>query len=98
MARVGWTRNDARSKTAAVYTHTSGWRVVHCGHPTALWPYYLLSPEGLELVASNGHGFRLLVDAQVAVERFLNGERIRFVDITGRHSTTAGTGLLRRAR
>jgi hypothetical protein len=28
------------------YTHRDGWRIQHCGHPTALWPYLLLSPEG----------------------------------------------------
>ncbi len=28
------------------YEHTAGWRIEHCGHPTALWPYLLLDPDG----------------------------------------------------
>ena len=40
--------------------HSSGWIVRHCGHPTALWPYYCVSPTGLQLLAENGHGFRTL--------------------------------------
>lgn len=26
------------------WLHASGWLVLHCGHPTALWPYYALPP------------------------------------------------------
>lgn len=28
------------------YVHRAGWRIEHCGHPTALWPYLLLDPDG----------------------------------------------------
>ncbi len=28
------------------YEHAAGWRIEHCGHPTALWPYLLLDPAG----------------------------------------------------
>jgi hypothetical protein len=28
------------------YRHEAGWRIEHCGHPTALWPYLLIDPDG----------------------------------------------------
>lgn len=96
--RHGWTRNDALSKTAAVYKHVSGWQVLHCGHMTALWPFYLAAPDGRSLVAPHGRGFQKLIEAQVAVERTVNGESMGLVDITNRHSTGGGTGLLRGRR
>ena len=37
------------------YVHSSGWRIEHCGHPTALWPYLLIDPEG-ELVLMGAMG------------------------------------------
>lgn len=50
-----------------VYVH-------HCGHPTALWPYFVsFEPDGREaaVLADNGRGFRLLVQAKArAVEVF----------------------------
>ncbi len=45
-----------------VYVH-------HCGHPTALWPYYITRTEcgrGPMTLAPNGHGFQCLVDAKKA--------------------------------
>lgn len=48
MASLGWTRVDPRpwSKLRARWEHTSGWRLDHCGHPTALWPWALFDPAG----------------------------------------------------
>ena len=44
----GWTRTDPRpwTKLAARWEHTSGWKLDHCGHPTALWPWALYAPSG----------------------------------------------------
>jgi hypothetical protein len=28
------------------YQHIAGWKISHCGHPTALWPYILQDPSG----------------------------------------------------
>lgn len=56
-----------------MWIHTSGWKVQHCGHPTANWPYYLESPEGLWRIAKNGRGFRHLIDAKGAVELIASG-------------------------
>jgi hypothetical protein len=62
--RPGWTKVHSTrwDYRAAVYC------VRHCGHPTALWPYYGQTPRTDLLLASNGHGFRTLNQAQAAVE------------------------------
>jgi hypothetical protein len=46
----------------------AGYRVRHCGHPTALWPYYGQTPRTDLLTAPNGRGFQTLNQAQAAVE------------------------------
>lgn len=47
LAREGWARVDGGSgKCSAEYRHTSGWRLQHCGHPTANHPYLLIDPKG----------------------------------------------------
>ena len=41
--REGWTRVGAppiAGKGATVRHDASGWVVEHCGHPTAIWPYF----------------------------------------------------------
>lgn len=45
---VGWARIDGQParKCAAVWAHPSGWRIVHCGHPTANYPWTLYRPDG----------------------------------------------------
>ena len=73
MQRKGWTR--LRGGCAGVWQHTSGWLVRHCGHPTALWPYYGISPSGEMFLAPNGHGFRRLALAQKAVEMSVAGAK-----------------------
>lgn len=44
------------------------WRVCHCGHPTALLPYYGVRPDGRMVLAPNGRAFQYLWDAQFTVE------------------------------
>ena len=40
--RPGWTKaHEGRWDY-----HATGYSVRHCGHPTALWPYYGETPEG----------------------------------------------------
>jgi hypothetical protein len=52
--------------------------VRHCGHPTANYPYYLVSPEprlaGCTVVSFNGMGFCRLGIAMEVVERIVAGE------------------------
>lgn len=45
-AELGWTRVDPKpwGKLAARWLHTSGYRLEHCGHPTALRPWALYEP------------------------------------------------------
>ena len=69
MKRQGWER--IRGGCAGIWKHVSGWTVRHCGHPTALWHYYALSPSGERVLAPNGHGFQKLAQAQDAVEAIL---------------------------
>lgn len=73
-----WERIDGgHSKLTATYRHNpNGWTVHHCGHPTANFPYYLLTPSGSRLLAPNGRGFQTLALAQDHVERLHNGQQI----------------------
>jgi hypothetical protein len=65
--KANWTR--LRGGCGGLWRHESGWLVRHCGHPTALWPYYGVPPGGGDmLLAPNGRGFQKLVHAQDAVE------------------------------
>ena len=45
---VGWTRTDQRpwQKCRARWLHVAGWRIEHCGHPTANQPWALYEPGG----------------------------------------------------
>jgi len=66
--RPGWEDLSLRpGKTAIHRRHVSGWEVVHCGHPTAIWSYQVLSPPGVER-APSGQTFRTLAEAMSAVE------------------------------
>lgn len=48
----GWAALGGRT-----YKHSSGWLIEWCGHPTALWPYGLYSPEGRMVLAPNGRAW-----------------------------------------
>jgi hypothetical protein len=77
MKRARWTRlSDSRlSKCDQRWRHDSGYEVRHCGHPTALWPWYVIAPAAPELclVAEHGHAFRLLAEAMDAAEGLAAG-------------------------
>jgi hypothetical protein len=54
-----------------VYVH-------HCGHPTAIYPYYVSRHEdgkGPMILAPNGHGFMSLKDAKEAAFQLYRSER-----------------------
>lgn len=79
--RAGWSRISAPGdKCGALWRHdATGWRVKHCGHPTANWPYYGLDPADPEeraTVTHNGHGFRTLEVAFDCIEAVLRGELV----------------------
>lgn len=48
MAAAGWTRVDPRpwSKCSARWSHVLGWKLTHCGHPTAHYSWILTNPLG----------------------------------------------------
>jgi hypothetical protein len=83
MQPPGWTKTKAgtHGKCGAEWRHSSGWTVAHCGHPTALWPFYLIPPGHDDggpapiVVAPNGRGFQHLAAAMRAVELRTNGAR-----------------------
>ena len=77
MARwPGWTRESRPGdKLAGSWRHQrSGWRVRHCGHPTAIWPYHAEDERGRLVVHASGRGFRNLAQALGAVEQFHAGQ------------------------
>ena len=80
MKRPGWTRLSAPgNKCGGHWQHdSSDWRVRHCGHPTANWPYYAVDPEHPErsTMMHNGLGFQNLVTALEHVEAVLAGTAI----------------------
>jgi hypothetical protein len=57
--------------------HESGWRVSHCGHPTALWPWAVYSPEGRLVTCGDeehlGVAFRTLQMAKDFIEMRASG-------------------------
>lgn len=63
-----WERYGVRPGVRYELTGT-GWWVIHCGHPTALWPYYVESPAGEMILAPSGRGFQFLKDAKATAER-----------------------------
>lgn len=57
LARRGWKRSDPkpwRTKLDARYEHVDGWKLAHCGHPTAHHPYLLTDPLG-RVVLTGAH-------------------------------------------
>jgi hypothetical protein len=76
--RLGWTRIDARPwhKCSARWLHRDGWRLAHCGHPTAIHPWMLFAPSGELLFTGaaqgnpdHGTGWNTLGDAMAYVAR-----------------------------
>ena len=43
----GWERMPKpKHHFGASFKHRDGWKITHCGHPTAIWPYVLENPAG----------------------------------------------------
>lgn len=58
-ATLGWQRVDPRpwtTKLSAHWRHSSGWELVHCGHPTANYPWALYDPKARMHCAGAAHG------------------------------------------
>ena len=78
--RAGWTRvTPPGQKLHALWRHgTSGIELRHCGHPTALYPYFAIDPSdrATMIVTHNGHGFIDLLAGMEQVEAMLRGELV----------------------
>lgn len=86
--RPGWHRLSAPGdKCGATWEHESGWRIMHCGHPTAIWPYFALEPATVArgeflpaVVSDDGRGFIDLEHAMTIIELHLWGDYYDLVD------------------
>ena len=88
MKRAGWKRlSSPGDKLAARWVFTNGWEVRHCGHPTAIWPYFVVAKghEGRIVSDRSGRGFGTLVKAFEAVEAVVEGRRELFDDGPTKH-------------
>jgi len=59
-------------KCGAVWLHRAGWRVEHCGHPTAHFPYLVVSPDGTaHKNPQTGRAFRHLKTAKAHLRELI---------------------------
>lgn len=77
---AGWTRlSPAGRKIGSRWIHeASGWEVRHCGHPTALWPYFAIDPAHPEsyTMTHDGLGFCDLRAAFEQIRKMLGRELV----------------------
>jgi hypothetical protein len=114
MARERSMRDDGRKPNASRWIDLGGsgkfktWQlagtrfyVKHCGHPTALWPWYGLRPDGTMITSGwlgeRGYAFRYLDDAKVATELAHAGE-LAAISLTEHGRKASARVLRRRAR
>lgn len=84
MARSGnftwraWGMRPGRHYQLLSHDEDTNVYVQHCGHPTALWPYYIsrhADGKGPMTLAPNGHGFMSLKDAKEATIQLYRSEK-----------------------
>lgn len=68
------------------WEHVSGWAVYHCGGHSAIWPYFLVSPDGRRVVSDSGYGFKTMRIAKGVVEG-LAGGHIQLAQVNSQGST-----------
>jgi len=62
-----WGTRPGRHYQLILFERDTNIYIHHCGHPTALWPYYITHDAegaGPMTLAPNGHGFRTLALAK----------------------------------
>lgn len=69
--RESW--EGAGRGTSRIVVHESGWSVRHCGHGTALFPWYVESPEGVAYTSPSGHAWAHQGDACRVAEDLATG-------------------------
>jgi hypothetical protein len=71
-----WT-SHGKGKTGRFDRHdATGWEIHHCGHPTANWPWYAISPSGEHFASDGGYAWRTLGKAHEHVEDLIAGKRV----------------------
>lgn len=55
------------------FRHPTGWRIEHCGHATARWPWIVTDPQGNDLPSPGGHHWGSLSAAKEAAQAVLDG-------------------------
>ena len=66
-----WTGQGAGLSRCLV--HSSGWRVLHCGHGQAHRTWVVSSPEGVDYVRGNGGAWSRQASAKAAAEALAAG-------------------------
>ena len=68
--KKAWTRVPGAlgGSCGSRHVHESGWKVIHCGHPTANFPYYVEGPDEKLYFAPNSRAFRRLKLAKETAE------------------------------
>lgn len=99
--RYGWTRTSPPGrKVLARWEHPSGMELRHCGHPTALHPYYATDPARPEIdliVNKNGKGFDNLEHAFEALEGLIRGRFTLRIEESTRYGTVGVLDMGERA-
>lgn len=58
------------------HRHAARWSIQHCGHPTALWPYYITDPDGRPHIDPvTGRAFRNLATAKARLLDLVAGQQ-----------------------
>lgn len=78
---AGWiqTLKHPSGKGGQWHHPASGWWLTHCGHPTAIYPYALHSPDAGQnvcVMSHNGMGWQKLAVAVEVHRRILLGELV----------------------
>lgn len=70
-----WTRLGETGKMRGTHVHRDGFKIEHCGHMTANWPYTLEVPgEDTLVVGANGKCWPTIGAAKAAVALLEDGE------------------------
>lgn len=82
------TRHPGSGRLVAWANFRTNYQVRHCGHPTANFPYYIVSPDHDQHIlhpgGPGGTGFRTLQEAQTAADRVAHGLATTKVNNSGR--------------
>ena len=73
--RPGW----HRLKRGHFAHHPSRWQVKHCGHATAIHPFFVVDPDGKHVAANGARAFDSVKEARNVVDELIDG-RLRLTE------------------